>query len=75
MNKTSAKYIMPGTARKLKPKQAGRPSLGKDAKNIAVTIKITATEKREWERKAKAKGMGLREYIIHPLRNPGEQGE
>lgn len=57
-----------------KPKQAGRPSLGKDSKTIGITIKISQTEKSRWEREAKALGMTLRQYIISPLRERDEKG-
>lgn len=64
----------PKPGKKPKPKKVGRPSLGREAKNIPVTIKISMNEKLRWERRAKALGMGLNEYILHPLRNVDKEG-
>ena len=69
------------TVNNLKPpqktefKKVGRPSLGRDARIVAVTLKLSMNEKQLWERQAKALGMGLHEYILHPLRsNADEEG-
>lgn len=71
LKKNTKKLSTPKTS---KPKQAGRPSLGKDSKTIGITIKISQIEKRRWEREAKALGMTLRQYIISPLRERDEKG-
>ena len=51
------------------PSKPGRPSLGSEAKTLSITIKVSASEKQLWEKQAKAAGMKLREFILHPLRN------
>lgn len=64
----------PKPAKKPKPKKVGRPSLGRDARNVPLTIKISQNEKQRWAKQAKVLGMGLHEYILHPLRKPNTEG-
>lgn len=75
MEKSQKPAKKPTPSKTGKPKQAGRPSLGKNSKTIGITIKISQTEKRRWEREAKALGMTLRQYIISPLRERDEKGD
>jgi len=63
----------PQQSQKTKSKKVGRPSLGRDARVVAVTLKLSMNEKRLWERQAKALGMGLHEYILHPLRSKADE--
>lgn len=56
-----------------KPRKVGRPSLGQDARNIPLTLKISMNEKRLWSKQATTLGMELREYILHSLRNKTDE--
>lgn len=58
----------PKQAARVKPNKVGRPSLGRDARNVPLTLKLTMNEKRFWEKRAKGLGMKLHEYILHHLR-------
>lgn len=46
----------------------GRPTLGRDARIVPLTLRVTENELEAWRRLAEAQGMGVREYILAPHR-------
>lgn len=47
----------------------GRPSLGKDARQIPVLIRVSVNEKTAWTKAAKAEGMSLGAWLLKPRRD------
>lgn len=46
----------------------GRPSLGRDARVVPFTLRVSENEIEAWRRLAEAQGMSVREYILAPHR-------
>ena len=57
---------------KMKKPKMGRPPKGKDARSLLVLLRISANEKADWVKKAKAAGMGLGPWIAQPRRDETE---
>jgi hypothetical protein len=55
------------TKRKKKARM-GRPSMGRDARIVAVIVKISANEKQEWQRAAAAEDLPLGPWLLKPRR-------
>jgi hypothetical protein len=53
----------------------GRPSKGRDAKTIAVIVKISARERAVWRQKAKAAGLAVGPWLLQPRRDELAKGE
>lgn len=56
------------TTAKRKKAKMGRPSKGRDAKTIAVIVKVSANERKAWLVKAKAEGLPLGPWLLKPRR-------
>lgn len=52
----------------MKRKKMGRPSMGREAKKVNVVIRVSPIERKELNRKARAKGVSLSAYIMAPHR-------
>ena len=54
----------------MKPKKKmGRPSMGDDARQIPLMVKITAKEKKVWASLAKAAGLPISIWLAKPRRD------
>jgi hypothetical protein len=56
-----------------KRKKIGRPSLGRDGKNIVFQIKVSANELAEWRKAAKDADMSLGSWLLKPRRDEREK--
>ena len=54
---------------KQKKAKMGRPSMGRDAKKIAVIVKISANERTAWAAQAKKSQMPLGPWLLKPRRD------
>ena len=54
--------------RKIKPKM-GRPSKGRDARNVRIVVKATANEVVAWRKAAQKMGMMLGPWLVKPRRD------
>jgi predicted HicB family RNase H-like nuclease len=50
-----------------KRKKVGRPSLGKDAKNVVLQSRVQETEKKAYQNAAKSEGKDLSTWIRQTL--------
>ena len=50
-----------------KRKKVGRPSLGKDAKNVVLQSRVQETEKKAYQNAAKAEGKDLSTWVRETL--------
>jgi predicted HicB family RNase H-like nuclease len=50
-----------------KRKKVGRPSLGKDAKNVVLQSRVQETEKKAYQNAAKSAGVDLSTWIRQTL--------
>ncbi|MGD0090054.1 MAG: hypothetical protein ABSE73_09045 [Planctomycetota bacterium] len=53
----------------------GRPSLGRNAKTVAVIVKISANERAAWLKLAKVAGLPLGPWLLKPRRDELEGGK
>lgn len=56
-------------------KRTGRPPAGRESRSIPLVLRVTATEKRIWTRRAKAEKMGLGPWLALPRRRELERGK
>ena len=53
--------------RKEKPKKVGRPSLGKDARSVVLQSRVQKSEKKAYQKAAKAQGVDLSTWVRETL--------
>jgi predicted HicB family RNase H-like nuclease len=53
--------------RKEKPKQVGRPSLGKDARSVVLQSRVQESEKKAYQSAAKSEGKDLSVWVRDTL--------
>ena len=58
---------------KKKKAKMGRPPIGAESRTIPLLIRITPTERRVWERLAKAEGLGIGPWLAKPRRDEMER--
>ena len=46
----------------------GRPPLGADARVVSLTVKVSANELALWRELAEKQGIGLRYFVLRPVR-------
>jgi ribosomal protein L17 len=54
---------------KTKKSKMGRPSKGRDARILALMVRLSANERAAFEKKAKAARMPLSAWLIQPRRD------
>ena len=54
-------------------RKMGRPSLGKDARNLGVLVRVSANELAAWRIAANAAGLTLSSWIAEPRRDETER--
>lgn len=64
-----------GKKKKSGKARMGRPSLGRDARRIPITVRVSANELNAWRKAAKAARMSLGSYLLAPRREELERRE
>ncbi|MGD0091071.1 MAG: hypothetical protein ABSE73_14225 [Planctomycetota bacterium] len=60
---------------KKRKRTVGRPSKGRNARTIAVIVKVSANERAVWLKQAKAEGLPLGPWLLKPRRDELQGGK